>query len=84
MPNNENGRYHVLVHDPPAGLGGCGLAGASDDRAEAIEQAKTVAREIRAGLAPGEDASYVVAVDDQETGETVHSSEDEPPAPSRS
>lgn len=81
MPDTPNGRYHVLVHEPPAGLGGAGLADAADDRDEAVERAKDVAREIRATLTPEDDPSFVVAVDDQQTGETIYSTEDEPPTP---
>ncbi len=43
-----------------------------------------MAREIRDGLGPEEDRSYVVTVDDQEIGETVYSTEDEPPSPAES
>ena len=82
MPDPENGRYHVLVHEPPAGLGGTGLADATDEREEAIGSAREVAREIRARLAPDDDHSFAVVVDDQQTGETVFSTEDEPPSPS--
>ena len=80
MPDSENGRYHVLVHEPPAGLGGTGFADGTDDRGEAVGRARDVAREIRADFAPDDDHSFAVVVDDQLTGETVFSTDDEPPS----
>lgn len=78
MPDNTNGRYHVLVHEPPAGLGGTGLAGAEDDRDAAIDRAREVLSDARFEAASEDGEVPVVAVDDQLTGETVFSSEDEP------
>lgn len=81
MSDATNGRYHVLVHEAPAGLGGTGLADAKNGRESAISRAREVLSEAREDAAREGAEAPVVTVDDQLTGETVFSSEDEPPSP---
>ncbi len=77
MPEKPDGRYHVLVHEPPAGLGGTGLASAEADRDAAISRAREVLSEARSAAAREHAEAPVVTVDDQLTGESVFCSEDE-------
>ena len=77
MPATSNGRYHVLVHEPPAGLGGTGLADADDDRDAAISRAREVLSEARVAAAREGTDAPAITVEDQLTGESVFSSEDD-------